>query len=230
MSSTEDSPRFQEIGLIDYLQWLIRDGQIVNFYDSYFQYAEGVTIRLFPDDQETSDETLVGAVDGFLENYCEGASRRDFDHSRPFDVHRWSEHPEANIFVDAIYEEFFTGGNANIRKKHLKTVLLDLYLAWREDPTLCIAIARDVNAYEPGSRYNSLKISKLTPNILDILIDVGLISQQTGWKDEGGRGFRTRIWPREPLIERFKQLDIPLIAIGHHEEKECIILRDEKKT
>ena len=229
MSSTEDAPYFQEIVLLNYLQWLISDGQIVNFNDSYFKLAEGVTIRVFPEDQLASKESMENTIDWFLGEYCEKASRRDFDHSRPFDVHRWSEHPEANIFVDAIYEEFFTGGNANIRKKHLKTVLLDLYLAWREDPTLCIAIARDVNAYEPGSRYNSLKISKLTPNILDILIDVGLISQQTGWKDEGGRGFRTRIWPREPLIERFKQLDIPLIAIGHHEEKDCIILRDEKR-
>ena len=27
-------------------------------------------------------------------------TERNYLHSRPLDVHRWSEHPEVNIFVD----------------------------------------------------------------------------------------------------------------------------------
>ena len=57
-------------------------------------------------------------------------TERNYLHSRPLDVHRWSEHPEVNIFVDTIYNNDFRQGNENqrIKKKHLKLVLLDLYL------------------------------------------------------------------------------------------------------
>ena len=67
---------------------------------------------------------------------------RNYLHSRPLDVHRWSEHPEVNIFVDTIYNNDFRQGNENqrIKKKHLKLVLLDLYLAWFDDPDLNIAL------------------------------------------------------------------------------------------
>ena len=65
-------------------------------------------------------------------------TERNYLQSRPLDVHRWSEHPEVNIFVDTIYNNDFRQGNENqrIKKKHLKLVLLDLYLAWFDDPDL----------------------------------------------------------------------------------------------
>ena len=31
---------------------------------------------------------------------------RDYQHSRILDVHRWSEHQEANLFVDEVYDTF----------------------------------------------------------------------------------------------------------------------------
>jgi hypothetical protein len=78
------------------------------------------------------------------------------------DVHRWSEHPEVNTFVDRIYSslpQFI--GNKKIRKQHLKVLLLDLYLAWSVDPDLKLAIHRDNNGYKAKSRYNELHISKM---------------------------------------------------------------------
>ena len=50
-------------------------------------------------------------------------TERDYDYSRPLDVHRWSEHPESNIFVDTIYNNDFRQGNENrrIKKKHLNS-------------------------------------------------------------------------------------------------------------
>ena len=30
-----------------------------------------------------------------------------YEHSRPLDVHRWSEHPEVNSFVDDIFNTYF---------------------------------------------------------------------------------------------------------------------------
>ena len=34
-------------------------------------------------------------------------NRNDYEHSRPLDVHRWSDHPEVNTFVDDIFNTFF---------------------------------------------------------------------------------------------------------------------------
>ena len=99
---------------------------------------------------------------------------RDPDHSRPLDVHRISNHPEVNIFVTDIYERYFRSYydnlatsevNHGIRKKHLKLLLLDLYVAWSGDPKLCIGVHMSKNPYSNGqvsirgkSRYNKLNI------------------------------------------------------------------------
>ena len=45
---------------------------------------------------------------------------RDYQHSRPLDVHRWSEHKEANGFVDYVYETYLnTQSNENQRSTNL---------------------------------------------------------------------------------------------------------------
>ena len=46
---------------------------------------------------------------------------RDYQHSRILDVHRRSEHPEANLFVDEVYDTFLNRQeleNVGIKKKH----------------------------------------------------------------------------------------------------------------
>ena len=45
---------------------------------------------------------------------------RDYNYSRPLDVHRWSCYTETNTFVNSIYEQYFLTDNANktIRKKN----------------------------------------------------------------------------------------------------------------
>lgn len=71
-------------------------------------------------------------------------SNIDLNYSRKLDVHRWSDYPEVNSFIDKIYSSLPSlSGNNKIRKKHLKVLLLDLYLAWTVDPDLKIAISRD---------------------------------------------------------------------------------------
>ena len=62
-------------------------------------------------------------------------ANRDYQHSRILDVHRWSEHQEANLFVDEVYDTFLNRQeqeNTRIKKKHLKVILLDLYVALAE--------------------------------------------------------------------------------------------------
>ena len=53
------------------------------------------------------------------------------------------------------------GPKAKSKPKPLFEVLfLDLYVAWLEDPDMCISFARGENFYKVGSRYNKLSISK----------------------------------------------------------------------
>jgi len=59
-------------------------------------------------------------------------------HSKPLDVHKWSDYPEINMLVDNLWNtvvEPALGGRSNNTgksdpKKQLKVLLLDLYVAW----------------------------------------------------------------------------------------------------
>ena len=88
----------------------------------------------------------------------------DPNHSKPLDVHTWSEHTEIKKLVDDLWFQVVEptlGGKSNNQgrsdpKRHLKVLLLDLYVAWLDDPTLCIGINRSNNAYQVNSRYNAM--------------------------------------------------------------------------
>ena len=117
---------------------------------------------------------------------------RDYQHSRPLDVHRWSEHKEANGFVDYVYDTYLnnqSNENKRIKKKHLKVVLLDLYVAWLNDPDLNIAVHMTTGAYSDGtvfkkgkSRYNELNIKVSTIEIVQRLHESNLIGFQKGFE------------------------------------------------
>ena len=65
---------------------------------------------------------------------------KDYQHSSPLDVHRWSEHPEASNFLYDTHLNIQSNNDKRIKKKHLKVILLDLYVAWVSDPQLNIAV------------------------------------------------------------------------------------------
>ena len=164
---------------------------------------------------------------------------RDYQHSRILDVHRWSEHQEAKLFVDEVYDTFLNRQeqeNVGIKKKHLKVILLDLYVAWLNDPDLNIAVHMSPAAYSNGtvfssgkSRYNELNIKVSTIDIVHRLDEAGLIGRKDGWQDSGGKGFLTRIWPTPKLTKLFEDAAFGYFDIGYAEKRETIILRDEDK-
>ena len=157
-------------------------------------------------------------------------NRNDYEHSRPLDVHRWSEHPEVNTFVDDIFNTYFKQ-KTNIRKKHLKVVLLDLYIAWKDDPTLSIGVAMSPKAYKAGkSRYNSLNIKRTTIDIVKELEQNELIRLLGGKRISTKIGYVSRIWASDKLIKKFQDAGLNEFNIGHHEGKETIILRDSDKN
>ena len=155
----------------------------------------------------------------------------DYTNARPLDVHRWSEHPEVNAFIDHVFTDLKSiNGNARISKKLVKVILLDLYVAWCADPGLMLMFSRDNNAYKAGSRYNELHISKKIIGIVDALIANGVIGQKLGFNDRvSGIGFQSRLWASEKLIALFEKARFNQFDISHHEDWDPIILRNESK-
>ena len=119
----------------------------------------------------------------------------------------------------------------DIRKKHLKVVLLDLYVAWRDDPTLTIGVAMSPKAYKAGkSRYNALNIKRTTIDIVNELKELELINFIKGERFSQRVSYVSRISASDKLIEKFQDAAFFEFAVCHHEGKETIILRDSDKN
>jgi len=167
----------------------------------------------------------VLALEVFDENEAKAAQ---LDHSRHLDVHRWSDHPEVNAFIDAVYAAHFDGRKVNVTKRHLKVLLLDLYLSWFEDSERYISIDRNPNAYKAGSRYNELHISRKTIDVVDVLVKAGMLDQAKGFLDRNtGIGRRTRIRPARPLVELFNEAAFSPFDIASSEDRLLVELRQE---
>ena len=152
------------------------------------------------------------------------------NYSRPLDVHRWSDHPESSKFVNQIYDEWFEHDAPDITKKHLKVILLDIYVGWKTHPETTIGIAMSQTYYRANSRYNALHISSKTITITKRLIDIGLLDWNVGKPGYNNKpGVMSQFWPTEKLKELFKRVRFGLEDIFTHPDKETIILRDESK-
>lgn len=165
-------------------------------------------------------------------------TNRDWMNSRPLDVYRWSDHLEVNVFVDAIYKAYFIddAGNTTIRKKHIKVVLLDLYLCWYECPESHIAIHMRKSAYSNGivtskgnSRYNELHIKPTTIKVIHRLVKAGVIGIKTGFQHPDGHGRISRIWALPPLVKMFEDATFGYFDISYSSDREAIEQRDEDK-
>lgn len=150
--------------------------------------------------------------------------------SRPLDVHCWSQHPETNTFVNQIYNKWFEQDNPDITKKHLKVILLDMYVGWKTHPDITIGIAMSQTYYRANSRYNALHISSKTIPITKRLLEVGLLDWNVGKPGYNNKpGLMSQFWPTEKLKETFRQARFGLEDIFTHKDKETIILRDKNK-
>lgn len=164
----------------------------------------------------------------------------DPEHSRPLDVHRWSDHPEIKALTDEIWSEINeveglivlpTGNRKPLAplRKQLRVLLVDLYVAWLADPSLSIGISRSNNSFAPKSRYNGLHISKELLKVVDALVSVGLLDHHNFHNDRlyGGRFSRTsRYRPTSKLQDRFARLQDLVFDISYNEKKEAIVLSD----
>ncbi|MBN8190428.1 hypothetical protein JF540_27765, partial [Salipiger thiooxidans] len=113
-------------------------------------------------------------------------------------------------------------------KTHLKVLVLDLYVAWTEDPELSIGVHMSRNEYKAGSRYNAIHVSSRMIDVIKVLKEVGLIDLAPGFhvKDGAKSGRLTRIRASERLQAMFLEAkftweDVTLA------EKEIIILKSK---
>ena len=164
---------------------------------------------------------------------------RDLNNSRVLDVHVWSNYKEVNDFVSLIYGVYFKGqnGKKSIAKRHIKLVILDLYVAWLTDPDLCIAVPMTRDFYSKNfgtntTRYNELNISAKTINVVKTLLDNGLIGFKRGVEAAEGfaTGFVSRIWAEPSLITMFEKASFNELMIWNEDNREVIVLRDEDKS
>ena len=164
----------------------------------------------------------------------------DRDHSRIFNVHAWSEHKAVKELVAKIFaslsmdeqEKLLSKSNNKGKSdplKQLRTVMADLYVGWKTDPTLCTAVSHNNNDYKPNSRYNALHIPKRITEIFDILYDNTYLDRIKGAYNHENPALsrRTRYRPAALLQSLFEKIGIETSDINLHQNQECIILRDK---
>ena len=143
--------------------------------------------------------------------------------------------------MDFVYDTYLniqSNENKRIKKKHLKVVLLDLYVAWSNDPDLNIAVHMTTGAYSDGtvfnkgkSRYNELNIKVSTIEIVHRLVEADLIGFKKGFEGSSEwQGYISRIWPTNKLAKLFENAAFGEFDVGYDEVRETIILRDENKN
>ena len=163
---------------------------------------------------------------------------KDYNYSRVLDVHIWSDYPEVNDFINLIYDAYFSNqnGKKSIAKKHIKVVLLDLYLAWLDDPELCVAVNMTRNHYSENfgkpSRYNELNLSAKTIKVVSTLRDAGLIGYKQGFEaQEGYSGGRiSRIWTEPKLAYMFQRSALSEFMAYSTDDREALVLKDDDKS
>ncbi len=161
------------------------------------------------------------------------------NHSLPLNVHTHSDYPEVNAFVDSLWDAYLQAAfpapkgigkrPKTPRKQVFKTLLLDLYVNWCTDPTLCTGISFDKKYYKANPRVNGLYIPESIIPMTKFLIEEGLLYYKGGVFVPGNPtdNKTSRIWPTAKLIDYFKSATFTPKSISLHKNKEVIIIRDK---
>ena len=153
-------------------------------------------------------------------------------------MHRWSEHPRVREVTERIWElgafqpyrkPAARGPKPKRRfKDQLHVLVLDLYVAWKTDPTLSIGVSMRRGGWKTNFRYNALHLSNVIPELVHALEQEGLIVLSKGsYSGPNSRGNRTsRIIAARPLQEMFEGVRVPVQYLEAPAEQELIVLRD----
>ena len=158
-------------------------------------------------------------------------------HSRPLDVHRWSDHPEIHKLVKKIYGELSKETISQIESKsnnkakasgevHLRLLILDLFVAWKEDPTLAIGVHMGNWAYKVNSRYNALHISPKIRPLVHALRELTYVDFKAHSQNSANpiANSTSRIRASTKLGDLFKSTNLSVYDINLSHKRECIVL------
>lgn len=147
------------------------------------------------------------------------------------------DHQKINKLVSELWYQVVEpalGGKSNNKgkgdsKRQLKVLLLDLHAAWLDDPTLCIGVNGNSNAYKVDTRYNAVQISRKIVKVIDVLIEANYLDSLHGSHDRtnNGRFSRTsHIRPSFRLRDKFSELGLSVLRIDQHYQQETVIFTD----
>ena len=164
-------------------------------------------------------------------------------HSLPLDVHRWSEHPEVHKIVKQIYNELPKETISEIESKsnnkakasgevHLRVLILDLFVAWKTDPTLATGVGMGNGDYKVNSRYNALHISPKIRPVVHALTELEYIDfiKHSHNSDNPTGNSTSRMRAAEKLRDLFETSKLSLNDIDLNCQRECIILTKTDPT
>ena len=154
------------------------------------------------------------------------------DNWAPLDIHRWSDYPEVDKAVETIYDQMTNlkrfSGKSNIRKKHIKVIVLDLYARHLEHADRFTGYYRMEAMYRKNKRYNKLHITETTILVVDTLEDLGLIEHHKGHYVREGKGasHMSRMRAKPELISLIKDHGWKETMVDKAPDTECIVMRE----
>lgn len=113
-------------------------------------------------------------------------------------------------------------------KKHLESILCNIYRVYEMDETKYVALSRNKNKYALKSRANKVGLTAKIIGVVDALFEKGYLEQHKGFRFKNNRK-RTRIIHTEKLRELFLRFGITSSDVKYHEKTECILMRDKVK-
>ena len=153
-------------------------------------------------------------------------------YSRPLDVHRISDYPEVQRMITYLFDEMKSSGliGKSPRKKilkHLKVVVLDLYVAYLHDPLVYLGYSRRRDDYSGASRLGQLYLGyRPMIRVVDGLLDLGYLEHHKGFQDQAsGRGYLSRMRATPALIELIEKRNVTPFMVSYDLD-ETVILRD----
>ena len=162
-----------------------------------------------------------------MNNYL--STSNDIEHSRPLDVHVWSDYPEFNLLVNKLWVKYFPSQDNVVRpgpkskatsKVHFKTLLLDLYVCWMTDPNMYLGVHMSNSGWKVNSRYNALHLSYRMIGIIKEFVAVDLLEFQ-----KGRQGTLSRIRANRKLQLLFRDLKFPISEVVFDYMRDPLILR-----
>ena len=156
----------------------------------------------------------------------------NLDHSRLLDVHRISEHPEVQEVIQVLYGELKKSGylGKSSRKKilkHLKAVILDLYLRYKSDPVSYVAYPRSPNEYLKETRLGQLYFGyRPMMRVIDGLEALGYLETHKGFQNRStGQSRLSRMRATASLFDLITDHSVTPDMI-ELEDQPVLVLRD----